>query len=151
MSLSKLQEMVKDREAWCAAVHVLTKSWTWLSNWKTTAQNGDKPDLPWKNANACMLSQLCLTLCNPMDCTRLLSPWGFSRQEWVGCHALLQGIFPTLGSNPGLPHCRQILYHLSHQGRPEKQMDSSYWRKGHNRIEWLGWTSSANFQTRNFP
>ena len=36
----------------------------------------------------------------------------------VGCHALLRGIFPTQGSNPGLPHCRQILYHLSHQGRP---------------------------------
>ena len=32
----------------------------------------------------------------------------------VGCHALLQGIFPTRGSNPSLPHCRQILYHLSH-------------------------------------
>jgi len=29
------------------------------------------------------------------------------------CHALLQEIFPTQGSNPGLPHCRQILYHLS--------------------------------------
>ena len=36
----------------------------------------------------------------------------------VGCHALLQGIFPTQGSNPGLPHCGQILYHLSHQGSP---------------------------------
>ena len=36
----------------------------------------------------------------------------------VGCHALLQGIFPTQGSNPGLLHCRQILYHLSHQGSP---------------------------------
>ena len=36
----------------------------------------------------------------------------------MGCHALLQGIFPTQGSNPGLPHCRQILYHLSHQGSP---------------------------------
>ena len=35
-----------------------------------------------------------------------------------GCHSLLQGIFPTLGLNPGLPHCRQILYHLSHQGIP---------------------------------
>ena len=33
----------------------------------------------------------------------------------VGCHFLLQGIFPTQGSNPGLPHCRQILYSLSHQ------------------------------------
>ena len=36
----------------------------------------------------------------------------------VGCHALLQGIFPTQGSNPDLPHCSQILYHLSHQGSP---------------------------------
>ena len=34
----------------------------------------------------------------------------------MDCHFLLQGIFPTQGSNPGLPHCRQTLYHLSHQG-----------------------------------
>ena len=44
---------------------------------------------------------------------------GFSRQEhWSGCHALLQGIFPTQGSNPDLRHCRWILYHLSYQGSP---------------------------------
>ena len=36
----------------------------------------------------------------------------------VCCHALLQGIFPTQGSNQGLLHCRRILYHLSHQGGP---------------------------------
>ena len=36
----------------------------------------------------------------------------------VGCHAFLQGTFPTQGSNPGLPHCRQILYQLSYQGIP---------------------------------
>ena len=42
----------------------------------------------------------------------------FSRQEyWVGCHLLLQEIFLTQGWNPGLPHCRQMLYHLSHQGK----------------------------------
>ena len=34
----------------------------------------------------------------------------------MGCRALLQGIFPIQGLNPGLPHCRQILYHLSPQG-----------------------------------
>ena len=44
---------------------------------------------------------------------------GFSRQDTgEGCHALLQGIFPTQGSNPDLLHCRQIPYHLSHQGSP---------------------------------
>jgi len=41
-----------------------------------------------------------------------------SKNTGVGCHVLLQGIFPTQGSNPGLPHCRRILYHLSHQGSP---------------------------------
>ena len=43
----------------------------------------------------------------------------------LGCHALLQGIFPTQGSNPGLPHCRQILYSLGHQGSPRKDLLSS--------------------------
>ena len=37
----------------------------------------------------------------------------------VGCHALLQGIFPIQGSNSGLPYCRQILYHRSYQGSPQ--------------------------------
>ena len=47
---------------------------------------------------------------------RLLCPWGFPRQEfWSGCHALLQGIFPIQGWNPGLSNCRQLLYHLSHR------------------------------------
>ena len=49
--------------------------------------------------------------------TRLLCPWDFPGNSiGVDCHFLLQGIFPTQGSNPGLPHCRQTLYHLSHQG-----------------------------------
>ena len=39
-------------------------------------------------------------------------------QARVGYHALLQGILPTQGWNPGLPHCRLILYQMSHQGSP---------------------------------
>ena len=51
--------------------------------------------------------------------TRLLCPWNFpGKSTGVGSHFLLQGIFPTQGSNLGLPHCRQTLYHLSHQGIP---------------------------------
>ena len=46
-------------------------------------------------------------------------PWDFpSKNTGVGCHFLLQGIFPTQGLNPGLLHCRWIIYHLSHQGSP---------------------------------
>ena len=49
----------------------------------------------------------------------LFHPWNFSgKSTGVGCHFLLQGIFLTQGSNPGLPHCRQMLYRLSHQGSP---------------------------------
>ena len=50
-------------------------------------------------------------------CTKLLCPWDFlGKNTGVGCCFLLQEIFPTQGSNPGLPHCRQTLYCLSHQG-----------------------------------
>ena len=49
----------------------------------------------------------------------LYSPLNSSGQNtWVGGLSLLQGIFPTKGLNPGLPHCRQILYQLSHKGSP---------------------------------
>ena len=52
-------------------------------------------------------------------CTKLLHPRDFQgKNTGVGCHFLLQGIFPTQGSNPGLLHCRQRLYLLSHQGSP---------------------------------
>ena len=50
-----------------------------------------------------------------MDCSL---PEGFpGKNTGVGCHFLLQGLFPTQGLNLGLPHCRQRLYALSHQGR----------------------------------
>ena len=67
----------------------------------------------------CLVTQLCPTLCNLMDCSLPgSSVHGNSsgKNTRGGCHALLQGIFQTQGSNPGLPHCRWILYHLNHQG-----------------------------------
>ena len=78
------------------------------------------------------VAQSCLTLCDPMDCSLpgssvhgifqarvLICPWDFpGKSTRVDCHFLLQGIFPTQGLNPGLPHCRQTLYRLSHQGSP---------------------------------
>ena len=68
------------------------------------------------------------TLCNLVDC----SPPGSyvhgdspGKNTRMGCHAFLQGIFPTQGSNPGLPHCRSILYHLSHWGRSKSTLRQS--------------------------
>ena len=53
----------------------------------------------------------------------LYSPWNsLSQNTGVGSLSVLQGIFPTQGFNPGLPHCRQILYQLGYQGSP-------YWIK----------------------
>ena len=85
-----------------------------------------------------LVAQSCLTLCDPID----YSLPGFSvlgdspgKNTGVGCHALLQGIFPTQRSNPGLPQCRWILYHLKHQGSPvslsklqETVKDREAWR-----------------------
>ena len=49
----------------------------------------------------------------------LYGPWNSPGQNTgVGSLSLLQGIVPTLGSNLGLPHCRRILYQLSHKGSP---------------------------------
>ena len=65
----------------------------------------------------CLVTQSCLTLCDLMDCSLPgSSVHGDSpgKNTGVGCHSLLQQIFPTWGWNPGLLHCRQILYHLSH-------------------------------------
>ena len=62
------------------------------------------------------VAQSCPTLCDPMDS---YSPWNSPGQNTgVGSHSLLQGILPTQGSNPGLPHCRRILYQLSHKEGP---------------------------------
>ena len=68
----------------------------------------------------CLVNQSCPTLCDPID----YSPPGSSvhrdspgKNNGVDSHALLQEIFPTQRSNPGLLPCRQILYSLRHQGR----------------------------------
>ena len=60
------------------------------------------------------VTQSCLTLCDPMNYT----VHGILQARILGWVAISfsKSLFPTQGSNPGLPHCKQILYHLSHQG-----------------------------------
>ena len=114
-----------------------------------------------------IVSQSCLTLCDPMDCSlpvffvhgmlqaRILEWVGLKKWKWkslrcvqlfwphgllpdillcpwnspgqntgVGIHSLLQGIFPTKGSNPGFPDCKWIRYHMSHQGSLGRPMNT---------------------------
>ena len=68
------------------------------------------PNVPPESESESEVAQSCLTL------TRLLPPWDSpDKNTEVGCHFLLQGFFPTQGLNLGLPHCRQMVYHLSYQ------------------------------------
>ena len=65
-------------------------------------------------------SESCSVKSNSLQHHGLHSPWNSPGQNTgVGNLSLLQGIFPTQGSNPGLPHCRQILYQMSHKGSPK--------------------------------
>ena len=78
-----------------------------------------------KECVVCLVAQLCLNYCNPMDsCLPNSSVHGDSpgKNTGMGLSFLLQGIFPTQGSNPGLPHCGQVLYCLSHQGSLKKNI-----------------------------
>ena len=71
----------------------------------------------------CLVAEWFPTLCDPMDCSLPgYSVHGDSPGKNTGvlpCPS--PGIFPSQGLNPSLPHCRQILYHLSHQGSPASQ------------------------------
>ena len=67
------------------------------------------------------VAQSCPILCNPMN------PWNsLGQNTGVGGLSLLQGIFPAQGSNPGPPHCGQILYQLSHKGSPKILVWAAY-------------------------
>ena len=163
MSLSKLWELVNDRETWCAAVHGVKKSWTWLSDWTELINiylyfytfymkfiyyiyiylflsgllggaNGKEPTCQFRRQELWKsLSRVWL----------FATPWAiqsmeFSRLEyWSGQPLPSPGNLSTQGSNPGLPHCRWILYCLSQPGSPRI-------------LEWVAYPfSSRSSQPRN--
>ena len=81
--------------------------------------------IPGATSGLCLVAKLCPTLCDPMDS----SPPGSSlhgdspgKNTGVSCHALLQGIFPTQGWNPGLRCYGRILYQMNHQGSPRESV-----------------------------
>ena len=72
----------------------------------------------WCKPKSLSHAQSCSTLCNPMDCiaqARILQA-----SIWSGQPFPYSGDLPNSGLKPGFPHCRKILYQLSHKGRPRK-------------------------------
>ena len=97
-----LQIAVAPESYWKQANRVLL---TYSSPWS-------KSGLEWKCESHSVVS-------NSFRPHGLYSPWNYPGQNTgVGSLSFLQGIFPTQGLNPGLLHCRQILYQLSHKGSP---------------------------------
>ena len=101
-------ENPRDGGAWWAAVYGVAQSWTRLKRLSSSSRSLRMIEgiLKVKVVHSCP------ALCEPIDCP-CNSP---GQNAGVGSLSLFQEIFPTQGSNPGLPHCRQILYQLSHKG-----------------------------------
>ena len=102
-------------EIWTSLVAQIVKCL--LTMRKTRVQSLGRED----HLCVCLVTQSCPTLCGPMD----YSPPGSSvhgdspgKNIGVGCHALLQGIFPAQGSNPCILHRQADSLPLSHQGSP---------------------------------
>ena len=70
----------------------------------------------WYRMGCCLVTKSCPTLATSwVVAHQAPCPWDFpGKNTGLGSHSVLQGIFPNHGSNLGLLHCRQILYHLSH-------------------------------------
>ena len=116
------------------------RDWTWVSCtasrfftiWATKEVHryyqctGNTGEIKWKWTLSVMSDPLQPHGLYP---TTLLRPWDFpSKRTRVDCHFLLQRIFSTQGSNPGLPHCRQTLYHLNHIGLYQMMPQSTKFR-----------------------
>ena len=134
-------ENPRDGGAWWAAIYGVAQGRTWLK-WLSSSSTfnykyfsllspnfwaGEIPFLRRDNyLESLILMSQTYTLYHSVMSDSLrphgpYSPWNSPGQNTgVGSHSLLQGIFPTQGWNPGLPHCRRILYQLGYQGSSKK-------------------------------
>ena len=115
------QSLVSEEEHWGMQKVPLSPGWTHSLKWKLReACEVSREPAGWEkteNVSSSVVSDP-LPSHGPSP-TRLLCPWHSpGKNTRVGCHFLLQGIFPTQGSNLGLLHCRQVLHPLSQEGSP---------------------------------
>ena len=106
----------------------ISASYTWLySHWSFTEKELLNETRVWNGSLHCVSCWVVSDSVTPWTVARQAPmSMGFPRQEYgSGLPFPFPGdIFLTMGSNPGLPHCRQFLYHLSHQGRPNGRFHS---------------------------
>ena len=101
MSLSEFRKLVLDREAWCAAIHGVTNSWTQLSDWTELNFFVISSLLLISGVCVCVCVHACSVMSNSLQPhglkpTNLLCPWDFpSKHTGVWCLFLLQGTFQT--------------------------------------------------------
>ena len=109
MSLSKFQEMVNYREAWCAAVHRISKSQTWLSGWTTGCVYAL---VQFSSVQFNSVAQSCPSLCNPMNRSTLVLPVHHQLPEFTQTHVhrvgdAIQPSHPLSSSSPPVPNPSQ--------------------------------------------
>ena len=119
----------------------------WSLVWEdSTCQGATKPVRHSCWAYVCVLSHSVVSDSlwpHGLQPARLLCPWNsLGKNTRMGSQSLLQGMFLTKGSNPGLPHCRRIPYHLSHQGSPRQQVNKV--KKNFRAGLWPGWCNQVS-------
>ena len=105
------------------AISFFRRSSNWGTKPTSPAGSDSLPRNPWEAQYIVYVkmkeSESCSVVSESLRPLGLYSPWNSpGKNTAVGSLSLFQGIFPTQGSNPGLLHCRQILYQLSHEGSP---------------------------------
>ena len=102
----------------------ITRQWTWAEKGTKELPHGARGNM-WGPSRMWVAFPFSRASSQPRDRTQVshiagnslpAEPQGKSKNTGVGSLSLLQGVFPTQGLNPGLPHCRRILYQLSHKG-----------------------------------
>ena len=121
LQLSRMRAGYGDEMRFCHSLSVTLVPWAIMAGTQWSLWIAGNPPstffffLKWRSVSHSVLSN-CLGPHGLQEPTRLLCPWNSpGKNTGVGWHSLLQGIFPTWGSNPHLLYCRQILYHLSYQ------------------------------------